>query len=181
MMARESREGIRYTASVKWHKGHWADCLTPNFSHLPMIWSGRVVESIRRNSLKGLDTRRVELCGRNIKDSLPVSFGFEPIPTGRPLDMTYHGYRRTADGYTLLFETDDENDPRFWTSVDGAYVYKRLVPVSAESACDFLRSRRLIPTRWCLAAFAFPGGWSSWLVSRNGQTLSSILWIRWAQ
>lgn len=92
----------------------WADCLTPDFSHLPLVFSDRVIQVVIANKLKGLDWMELE-CDVKKNRKLAQQGGvryFQAPPSGASLRFTQRVFEKIGGKYGFRFETSDRNDQR---------------------------------------------------------------------
>lgn len=126
------------------HRGIWTDCLTPKLSHLPLIFSERVVETILAEDLTGLTFAPVDFVeskGQPIAPPQPYYMVLE-IHGAAP-SLKYRVFEKVDEEYVFRFETlDKTNDERCKTFYlkDGFIPHiQRMRVVEGEPEDDFMK------------------------------------------
>lgn len=122
-------------------KNKWPDCLTPQFSHLPLIISERVAGTLKREGVAGLSLVEVTATTRS-----PLGDGrryFIAEPVAPPPDIAFRLYEQTEEGrLSFILECcDRKNDPRYLEYINNAPVLPRVRRIckQANFSADFMQ------------------------------------------
>ncbi|BCU78016.1 hypothetical protein [Luteolibacter sp. LG18] len=93
----------------------WPDCLSPAVSHMPLIFSERVIEAIISQDLTGLTCTPVDFSYAPMTGDLvlpPQPYYRVNVEGAAPL-LTYRVFEKVDEQYVFRFETQDkQNDKR---------------------------------------------------------------------
>lgn len=120
----------------------WPDCLKPKFSHLPLVFSERVVSLLESESIRGLKlTPAIAIsASRSKREERPY---FIVEPTAPPPDVRFRVYERTSgDQLKFVLECKDRaKDPHYLRYLETGPFPPRIQRVCNQDSfdSDFMR------------------------------------------